>query len=264
MVNAITSSDQMTEVNLNDLESNIKRMYTDVAEHPEVEYHFEMGRKLAERLGYTKEELDGIPQEAVDSFAGVGHVFELADMKAGDVVLDLGSGSGMDSFCAANKVGKTGEVFGIEMTNAQLEKARKLKQTGTFDQAYFVAGHIESLPIIANSIDVVISNGVINLSSKKKNVFKEAARVLKTGGKLVIADIISNKKLPDSITSNATLWAACIGGAMELNEYTNYIRHAGFEVKAVKENSYTFISSSARDAMETYGVRSLSILAIKK
>ncbi len=253
----------MTQVNPEELESKVKQMYHDVAEHPEVEYHFEMGRKLAERLGYSKEELDQIPQEAIESFAGVGNIFELADLQEGDVVVDLGSGSGMDAFYAANIVGETGEIFGIDMTMAQINKSRRLKDKGTFEQTYFIDAHIENLPIISNTIDAVISNGVINLSSKKKNVFKEAARVLRPGGKLVIADIIATEKLPESITSDATLWAACIGGAIELNEYTDYIRQAGFDIIEVIENPYSFISSNARGATKKYGIRSVSILAIK-
>ena len=254
----------MAQVNIEDLEFNVKKMYSDVADHPEVAYHFEMGRRLAEKLGYEKEELDKIPKEAIDSFAGVGNVFEVADLKPGDVVVDLGSGSGMDTFYAANQVGDTGEVYGIEMTDAQLAKAEKLKRKGAFSQTYFIAGHIESLPIIANTIDAVISNGVINLSSKKKNVFKESARVLKYGGKLVISDIISTKKLPESITGDARLWAACIGGAVELNEYSDYIRHAGFKILSIKENPYEFISSSAKDATKKYGISSVTILAVKQ
>jgi arsenite methyltransferase len=264
MVSTITAQKPMAQVNIEELERQVKKMYSDVADHPEVAYHFEMGRKLAERLGYNKVVLDRIPQEAIDSFAGVGNVFEMAELKEGDVVLDLGSGSGMDTFYAAIQVGKTGEVYGVEMTDAQLEKARKLKAKGAFDHTYFIDGHIESLPIISNTIDTVISNGVINLSSKKKNVFKEAARVLKPGGKLLISDIISKKQLPESISADASLWAACIGGALEINEYTNYIRHAGFEIQAIKENPYAFISSSTRAATKKYGIGSVTILAIKQ
>lgn len=250
-------------VNKELLRNNVKHMYREVARDPHGKFHFELGRKLAERLGYQKEELDNIPSESVDSFAGVGNVIALADIQKGDVVLDLGSGSGMDAFIAALKVGQTGEVFGIEMTDAQLEKSRRLREKGPFKQTYFIEGEIESLPIISNTIDTIISNGVINLSDRKKNVFKEAARVLKPGGKLVIADILSTEKLPDSITEDANLWAACIGGASEINEYSDFIRHAGFEIKSIQENPYTFLSSSAKGATEKYGIQSLTILAVK-
>ena len=258
-----TLTEKPNKVNVMDLEQKVKAMYRDVALHPEVEYHFEMGRALAERLGYPDEMLNKLPSQAIDSFAGVGHYFDLAGIKEGEAVVDLGSGSGMDVFYAALKVGKTGEVIGIDMTDEQLEKSIKLANEANITQANFHNSYIESLPIINASIDVVISNGVINLSSNKASVFQEVARVLKPGGRMVIADIVTTAKLPENISCNATLWAACIGGAMQKDEYAELIELAGLKIQAIKDNPYEFISRSAQGATRNYGIKSISILATK-
>ena len=146
-------------------------MYRDVAQNPAGEYHFEMGRTLAEKLGYPKEDLDKIPSEALESFAGVGYHFGLADLKEGESVLDVGSGSGTDVVFAANKVGAGGRVVGIDMTDEQLKKAESIKSRHGFENVSFVKGYIETMPVADASFDVVISNGVINLSAEKGKVF---------------------------------------------------------------------------------------------
>ncbi len=257
------SEEQTKTVDQHDLERRVKDMYTKVALHPEVEYHFEMGRILAERLGYPKTLLNNIPSQAIASFAGVGYYFDLAKLQKGEAVLDLGSGSGMDVFFAANQVGTAGEVIGIDMTNAQLNKSKALAEANNFNQVLYRAGYIEALPIVSNSIDAVISNGVINLSSQKAQVFKEAARVLKPGGRLVISDIVTEKPLPETIACNATLWAACIGGAMQIDAYKQCIEAAGLKIIETKENPYAFISEGAKGATKQFGIKSLSILAVK-
>jgi ubiquinone/menaquinone biosynthesis C-methylase UbiE len=128
----------------------------------------------------------------------------------------------------------------------------------------FRKAYIEELPVVSRSIDVAISNGVINLTSDKSKAFIEAARVLKRGGKLALSDIVSAIKLPDSISCNPTYWAACIGGAMQEDEYLNNIKEAGFEIINVVDNPYSFISNSATGATKDYGIKSISVLAIKK
>lgn len=255
--------EEQPEVNRQDLEAKVKDMYKKVAEHPEVSYHFEMGRVLAERLGYPAEGLDQIPSKSIDSFAGVGYYFDFADLQKGESVVDLGSGSGMDVFFAANKVGMAGEVIGIDMTPEQLDKARALSDRYEFDQVIFHQRYIEKLMVVSESIDVVICNGVINLSSEKAKVFKEIARVLKPGGRLVLSDIVSSEKLPVNISCNATLWAACIGGAMQVDEYKELIESVGLEIVKTKDNPYAFMSKSAKGATDDYGIKSISILAIK-
>ncbi|MGD1947391.1 MAG: methyltransferase domain-containing protein [Croceivirga sp.] len=251
-------------VNQKDLEKKVKDMYAKVALQPEVEYHFEMGRALAERLGYPSKALNCIPNEAIASFAGVGYFFDFAQLQEGEVVLDLGSGSGMDVFFAANQVGYSGEVIGIDMTKEQLRKAENLSFKNDYDQVLFRESYIEELPIVSKSIDVVISNGVINLSSEKDKVFNEASRVLKTGGRLVLSDIVSTIPLPENISCNATLWAACIGGALQVDQYKQMIEDAGLVIESIKENPYAFLSNSAQGATTRFGIKSISILARKQ
>jgi ubiquinone/menaquinone biosynthesis C-methylase UbiE len=248
-----------------ELEGRVKEMYREVAEHPEQEFHFETGRALAERLGYPPAELDEIPSEAIESFAGVGFYFDLASLEPGETVVDLGSGSGLDSFLAARKVGDGGHVIGIDMTEAQLAKAKALAGRGGFENVDFRHAYIEALPVADASADVVISNGVINLSPDKAKVFAEAARVLRPGGRLAIADIVSSIQLPESVTCDASLWAACIGGAMQRDAYREAIERAGLTVETVRENEqYRFVSDRADNATQKYGVKSISLLARKR
>ncbi len=254
----------MASVDRKKLEAKVKEMYRLVAENPKGKYHFEMGRRLAEKLGYPSAELDRIPSQAIDSFAGVGYHFELAGIREGESVADLGSGSGMDAFLAALKTGRKGKVAGADMTDQQLEKAEKLKTASNFENVSFKKGHIEKLPLEGNSFDVVMSNGVINLSAEKEKVFKEAGRVLKKGGRLAISDIVTEKKLNQGITCDADLWASCIGGAMQIDECRKAIEKAGFRIVNVKENRhYEFLSESAREASVDFGVKSISLLAEK-
>ncbi|MEZ4685483.1 MAG: methyltransferase domain-containing protein [Bacteroidia bacterium] len=251
------------KVDNRELEQRVKDLYRMVALHPGMTYHFEMGQTLAERLGYPRLFLEMIPEGAVESFAGVGYHFDLANIKAGDKVLDLGSGSGMDVFYAAIMTGQEGEVLGIDMTPAQLKKSRSLRDDFRLQNVHFVEGYIEELSVMTESVDVVMSNGVINLSSRKANVFQEAARVLKPGGRLAISDIVTNIPLPESISGNASLWAACIGGALQVDDYISLIELAGMRVMDLKKNPYAFLSKSAQGATREYEIESISILAVK-
>jgi arsenite methyltransferase len=248
-----------------DLERRVKEMYREVAEEPFKEFHFETGRALAERLGYASAELDAIPAEAIDSFAGVGYYFGLARIAPGETVVDLGSGSGMDSFLAALQVGASGHVVGIDMTEAQLTKSRRLATEHAVKNVEFIGAHIEQIPLPDGSADVVISNGVVNLAPDKAAVFAEAARVLRPAGRLALADIVTSTQLPLSVTCDASLWAACIGGAMQRDDYREAIESAGFELDDLKENDeYRFVSERAENATKKYGVKSVSLLAIKR
>jgi arsenite methyltransferase len=251
-------------VDVKDLETKVQDMYREVAENPRGEFHFEMGRALAERLGYPSADLDRIPAEAIESFAGVGYFFNLAALKPGDCVVDLGSGSGMDTFLAALYVGSAGKVIGIDMTDAQRRKAEGLRDRDGFDRVDYRKGYIEEVPVESGTADCVISNGVINLSADKGRVFREAARVLKPGGRLAIADIVTETPLPESVVCNATLWAACIGGALQVDAYRREIEGAGLALVSQAENSaYGFISDRAQGAVKKYGVKSVSLLARK-
>lgn len=252
------------KVNQKDLEEKVKEMYKSVALFPEKKYHFEMGRKLAVKLGYPLIILNQIPIKAVDSFAGVGFYFDLNEIQKGESVLDLGSGSGMDAFYAALKVGETGKVIGLDMTHEQIEKSGKLAKQASYNNITFNKGYIEDIPLKSNSMDVVISNGVINLSGEKEKVFYETSRVLKTGGRLILSDIVSSIKMPEKIICNANLWAACIAGAMQINEYKQLIVDSGMKIVNVKNNPYEFLSKNAKGTTSAYGIQSISLLAIKK
>ena len=247
-----------------ELEAKVKAMYRSVAEEPHGEFHFEMGRALAERLGYAPADLDRIPAESIESFAGVGYFFRLAGLKGGETVVDLGSGSGMDTFIAALKVGHTGKVIGIDMTDEQRAKAERLRVRDGFLNVTYLKGYIEWVPLPNGVADVVISNGVINLAPEKGSVFREAARLLKRGGRLALSDIVTEVQLPESIVCNATLWAACIGGAAQQANYRGQIEAAGLRVVKMEDNpQYQFISGNAKGASRKFGVKSVSLLAQK-
>jgi arsenite methyltransferase len=247
-----------------ELEAKVKAMYRSVAEEPNGEFHFEMGRKLAERLGYAPADLDKIPAESSESFAGVGYYFHLAALKEGETVVDLGSGSGMDTFVAALKVGARGKVIGIDMTDEQRAKAERLRDRDGFRNVTYLKGYIEAVPLPDASADVVISNGVVNLATDKRKVFDEAARLLKRGGRLALSDIVTEVQLPENIVCNSTLWAACIGGAAQQDNYRGEIEASGLRmVKAEDNPAYQFISDNARGASKKFGVKSISLLAVK-
>lgn len=251
-------------VDVRELEERVKEVYRAVAERPHDRYHFEMGRPLAERLGYPPELLDRIPSEALDSFAGVGYFLDLARPVEGDRVLDLGSGSGTDSFAAASLVGTAGHVTGLDMTTEQLAKAESLRARHGLGHVEFVHGYIEQPPLPDGSVTLVISNGVVNLSPDKAAVFREAARVLAPGGRLALSDIVSERPLAEAIVCNAELWAACVGGASQIDAYRSLIEDAGLRIESVRDNStYAFLSGSAQGATDTYGIRSISLLAVK-
>jgi arsenite methyltransferase len=252
-----------TTVDVQELEAKVKDMYRHVAEEPQGKYHFELGRSLAEHLGYPADVLERIPAGAIESFAGVGYFFDLADLSEGESVVDLGSGSGMDVFFAADRVGQSGRVVGIDFTVQQLEKARRIAEESGFGQVELREGRIEKLPVEGATCDCVISNGVINLAPEKEPVFAEAARVLKPGGRLAIADIVSEHQMKESIVCDADLWASCIGGAAQQDAYREAIEAAGLRIEEIRDNPYEFISDRARDASAKYGVKSVSLLAIK-
>ena len=261
----VTLSKPSVTIDKVELEKKVKDMYRDVALNPKGEFHFEMGRALAERLGYSPEDLDRIPTGSIESFAGVGYYFDLANIEQGESVVDLGSGAGMDTFVAALKVGNNGSVVGIDMTKEQLAKANQLRDKARFSQVSYLEGYLEKVPSEDGRFDVVISNGVINLAPEKDKVFKEMARVLKPGGRIAISDIVTEIRLSEGITCNTNLWAACIGGAMQQDKYKSAIEEAGFLIEKFQDNpEYQFISKSAQGASKEYGVKSISLLAVKK
>ena len=246
-----------------DLERRIVDMYTAVAEGDRDSLHFETGAALAERLGYPRSLLDVVPTEAAAGFAGVGWFFDLAGIEGNENVVDLGSGTGTDVFAAAAQV-PDGNVTGVDMTPGQLQAAERVRAEAGIENARFVEGHIDDLPVPDESTDLVISNGVINLCPDKAAVFAEVARVLRPGGRLALADIVSARELKRATRSNAELWAACIAGAIPEEDYVAAIEAAGLRVQAVRANdAYDFVSDRAQRACATYGVRSISLTATK-
>jgi arsenite methyltransferase len=259
----LPQADASTLVDRQELERRVQEIYRSVAREPHAPQHFETGRDLAVRLGYPDELLAAVPDSALASFAGVGYHLDLAALAPGDRVLDLGSGSGTDAFCAAASLGDTGRVVGVDFTDAQVEKATTLAEAHGIANVEFVTASIDDLPFEDAAFDVVISNGVVNLSPVKHRVFAEAARVLRSGGRLAIADIVSSTPLKETTRRNTDLWAACIAGAIPTATYLDAISGAGFTVTSTRRNAYRFVSERAREACLTYGVASMSIAATR-
>jgi SAM-dependent methyltransferase len=197
-----------TPVDAAALREEVKKKYRDVAVKPHDTYHFHTGRPLAARLGYDVKAVDALPDEAVESFAGVANPFSLREIETGERVVDLGSGGGFDCFIAAGKVGPTGQVVGIDMTEEMLAKSRKTAQAMGLSNVAFREGILEQLPVADGWADVVISNGVLNLCADKRQVFSEILRVLRPGGHLQFADIANGKPVPAAAVANIDLWTA--------------------------------------------------------
>jgi SAM-dependent methyltransferase len=194
---------------------------------------------IGKNIGYTEEDLKGVP-EGANLGLGCGNPVALATLKEGETVLDLGSGAGFDCFLASNIVGEKGKVIGVDMTREMIDKARGNVQKGNHGNVEFRLGDIENLPVADNSVDAVISNCVINLSPDKGRVFKEAFRVLKPGGRLMISDIVLAKELPESVKNSIDAYVGCISGAMRREEYLQAIETAGFQrVKIIDERSFS-------------------------
>jgi len=198
--------------------------------------------KISKKIGYSDNDMGSVPEES-NLGLGCGNPIALASLREGDSVLDLGSGAGFDCFLAANKVGRTGKVIGVDMTPEMVEKAQGNAKKGNYENVEFRLGDIENLPVEDNSVDVIISNCVVNLSPDKKKVFEESFRVLKPGGSLMVSDIVLLKDLPDSIKNSPHAYINCIAGAVKKNEYIGAIKEAGFsEVKIIDEVSLPFES----------------------
>jgi len=203
---------------------------------------------LSTQLGYSKEEQDAVPTGA-NMGLGCGNPQAIASIKQGETVLDLGSGGGFDSFLASRQVGETGKVIGVDMTAEMISKARNNAKTSNYTNVEFRLGEIENLPVADNIVDVIISNCVINLSPNKEQVFKEAYRVLKNGGRLAISDIVLTADLPNEIKQDLKLYSACVSGASTINDLEQYMSVAGFNDIEItpKENSREFIKEWSQD-----------------
>jgi len=188
------------------LRDQVRDKYREVAVDPNATFHFHTGRPLAARLGYEAAAIDGLPDRAVESFAGVGNPFSLRRLDAGERVVDVGSGAGFDSFMAAGQVGPRGRVVGIDMTPEMLAKSRRTAEALSLAQVEFRDGLAEALPVEDGWADVVISNGVINLCADKRAVFAEILRVLRPGGRVQFADIANGRPVPPEALRDIDLW----------------------------------------------------------
>ena len=204
---------------------------------------------MSRLIGYTDQELDAVP-DGSDLGLGCGNPLAFAALKDGDVVVDLGSGAGIDCFLAAGKVGATGRVIGVDMTHEMLDRARRNAAEDGYTNVEFRLGEIENLPIADRTADMVISNCVINLSTDKPRVFGEALRVLKPGGRLMVSDLVLARPLPESVRRSVEAYVGCIAGAMLRDDYLAAIRGAGFEGVEVLAESVYPIASSSPDASE--------------
>ncbi len=198
----------------------------------------DLAQDISKSIGYTEKELKAVP-EGANLGLGCGNPVALASLSEGETVLDLGSGTGFDCFLAANQVGETGRVIGVDMTPEMIEKARENAEKGNYRNIEFRLGEIENLPAADNSVDVVISNCVINLAPDKRRVFTEALRVLKPGGRLMVSDMVLLKELPDFIKNSIEAYVGCLSGAIMSDEYIEAIKMAGFqEVRIIDESSF--------------------------
>jgi arsenite methyltransferase len=205
-----------------------------------------LAKDISKTVGYSDQEMNAVPDGA-NLGLGCGNPVALASLKAGDVVLDLGSGAGFDAFLAAAKVGKTGRVIGVDMTPEMIAKARENARKGGYTNVEFRQGEIEKLPVEDKAVDVIISNCVINLSPDKKSVFREAYRVLKPGGRLMVSDLVLEKNLPGIIKESVEAYVGCLAGAVKKDEYLKFITLAGFQdVKIISQTNYP-IAAMAND-----------------
>lgn len=259
-VKEVTETKKVSEMSPDEIKKEVKKTYAKVAQPnassccepstvesccgPEVASG-SIRTSYAEALGYSIEDM---PESAVESFAGCGNPVALASLKEGEVVLDLGSGAGLDMFHAARKVGKTGRVIGVDMTPEMIEKAEEGARELGLENVEVRLGDIEELPVDDDSVDVIISNCVINLAPDKSKVFREAFRVLRPGGRLMVSDIVLEASLPQEIHDDLISYTGCLGGAIHVDEYLQHIRDAGFENVKIVSKANAGPASSAKIA----------------
>ena len=224
----------------------------------------DQAKNISKIVGYSDAEINTVPEGANLGF-GCGNPVALASLREGDVVLDLGSGAGFDAFLAAKRVGEKGRVIGVDMTPEMVAKAKENARKGNYTNVEFKLGEIETLPVDDSSVNVIISNCVINLSPDKEKVFKEAFRVLKPGGRLMISDLVLTKGLPKLLKESVGAYVGCLAGAIKRDEYLKHITMAGFQdVKVISESSYPvdamfYNLKSAQDA-----IVSIKVSAVKR
>lgn len=255
-----------TKLDKQKVEKAVQHMYEEVADCPNKEFHFPTGRNSCLNLGYPEKELNMIPASAIEPFAGVGYPFLADVIKRGDTVVDIGSGSGVDVLIAGIKTGPEGEVIGIDITPAMIQKARENIEKVGAGHIRIIEGQAVKIPLDDVSADVVTSNGVINLVPDKEKAFEEIYRILKPGGYIQISDIVLSKPVSSTSKSNAQLWAECIVGAEPVEVYLELIRRAGFKNVAVIDRLDYFDRSSnesTRKAAKGFGAHTIVLTGRK-
>lgn len=240
----------------------VRDMYTEVAAAPQQPFHFPVGRGACLQLGYPDELLDAIPAEALESFAGVGYPFRAQAIRPGDVVLDVGSGSGTDALVAAHLTGPAGRVYGLDMTAAMAGKLRRLASAAGIAHLAVVEANAEAIPLADASVDVVTSNGVLNLVPDKRRAVAEIFRVLKPGGRLQLADIVIRSPVTPDCKADPKLWAECVVGATVDEDYLALFRDAGFEcIEGLRDHDYFALSRSreTREVAARFGARAIEL-----
>lgn len=237
----------------------VEEMYTDVATHPGAAFHFPTGRLACLFVGYPPDQLDRLPAEATESFAGVGYPFAADVIREGDAVLDIGSGSGTDTLIAAMATGPSGVVYGLDMTPAMRGKCERNVAAMQIDHVRVIDGQAERIPLTDASIDVVTSNGVLNLVPDKPAAFAEIARVLKPDGRLQIADIALRVPVSDASRADPRLWAECVVGAIIEEDYLGLLRAAGLDVEILRTFDYFAgsVSGATRRAAHSLGAHAV-------
>jgi ubiquinone/menaquinone biosynthesis C-methylase UbiE len=244
----------------------VKGLYTQVATNPHKTYHFPLGRNALLHVGYPKKEIEKLPESALESFAGVGFPHASNAITPGDTVLDIGSGSGTDVLYSSLLTGSGGKVFGLDITDAMIEKARANVAKMGAKNVKIIKGDATKIPLEDESVDVVTSNGVLNLVPDKAKAFKEIYRVLKSGGRIQIADIVVQSDVQKVCGLIPQLWADCIGGAAVESKYLETIRKSGFKsAKIIKRLDYFAASSSenTKRLTKTFDAESVVITGSK-
>lgn len=242
----------------------VREMYSDVALHPGKVFHFPTGRLACLFVGYPSAQLDLLPQEALESFAGVGYPFASGVIGAGDVVLDIGSGSGTDTLLAST-ITSGGKVYALDMTEAMLDKLRR-NAAAANARVQTLEGNAEEIPLSDASVDVVTSNGVLNLVPDKCRAFAEISRVLKPGGRLQLSDIALRNPVSDKSRADPQLWAECVVGAVVEEDYLSMLRAAGLEVEVIGRQDYFSgsVSAETRRAAATLGAHAITLRGVRR
>jgi SAM-dependent methyltransferase len=244
----------------------VRAMYTAVATAPERGFHFPTGRPACEFVGYPAHQLDALPSAAVESFAGVGYPFAARAIHPGHVVLDVGSGSGTDVLIASRLVGPNGRVYALDMTDAMRAKLNANLERAGVSNVEILSANAESIPLPDESVDVVTSNGVLNLVPDKRKAVEEIHRVLRAGGRIQIADIVLGSEPSDACRSRPELWAECIVGATTEDDFLEMLRGAGFtDVEVLNRLDYFSASASSetRKVAGSFGAQTAVVRATK-